>query len=115
MQNRTIGIYEMVTDDPNTGAPQNPGYAAADIASTMKAFGGGLTVPTPVDVAVDGQNNAGVSDDERDDYSTHNGGGPLVAPRAIRRGLLHGRRQPKYYPCAPADDPSLIKRSRSHA
>jgi kumamolisin len=61
---QTIGIYEMVTDDPVTGIPQNPGYTGADIASTMNAFGGGLTVPTPVDVAVGGQNNAGVSDGE---------------------------------------------------
>jgi kumamolisin len=60
---QTIGIYEMVTDDPN-GNPQNPGYTAADIASTINAFGGGLTVPKPIDVAVDGQNNAGVSDGE---------------------------------------------------
>ena len=30
----------------------------------MQAFGGGLTVPVPVDVAVDGVSNAGVSDGE---------------------------------------------------
>jgi kumamolisin len=60
---QTIGIYEMVADDEN-GNPQNPGYTPSDLAATMKAFGGGLSVPTPTDVAIDGQNNAGVSDGE---------------------------------------------------
>jgi kumamolisin len=60
---QTIGIYEMVAED-EFGNPQNPGYTQADLAQTMQAFGGGLNVPTPVDVIVDGQANAGVSDDE---------------------------------------------------
>ena len=60
---QTIGIYEMVVDDQN-GNPQNPGYTPSDLAATMAAFGGGLSVPTPTDVSVDGQTNAGVSDGE---------------------------------------------------
>jgi kumamolisin len=59
---QTIGIYEMqIIDGSQTF---NPGYTATDIADTIKAFGGGLTVPVPVDVAIDGQANAGVSDGE---------------------------------------------------
>lgn len=61
---QTVGIYEMVVVDPGTGQPQNPGYTASDLQATFNAFGGGLTVPTPRDVAVDGQENAGVSDGE---------------------------------------------------
>jgi kumamolisin len=61
---QTVGIYEMVVIDPNTGQLQNPGYTASDLQATFAAFGGGLTVPTPQDVAVDGQENAGVSDGE---------------------------------------------------
>ncbi len=55
---QTIGIYEMETQSGRAG------YTAEDIAQTMKAFGGGLKVPTPIDVAVDGVTNAGVSDGE---------------------------------------------------
>jgi kumamolisin len=55
---QTIGIYEMPTSEGN------PGYAMADIQATMKAFGGNLTVPTPVAVSVDGQQNSGVTDGE---------------------------------------------------
>lgn len=54
---QTIGIYEMVTGD----GP--PGYAQADINATIKAFGGGLTAPTPIAVSV-GQSNSGTSDGE---------------------------------------------------
>ena len=61
---QTVGIYEMVVNDPETGQPQNPGYTASDLAATFSAFGGGLSVPTPQDIAVDGQENAGVSDGE---------------------------------------------------
>ncbi len=60
---QTIGIYEMVTDDQN-GNPQPPGYTQADLAATMQAFGGALTVPAPTDVVVDGHANANVSDGE---------------------------------------------------
>ncbi len=60
---QTVGIYEMVTDDPATGQPQSPGYTAADLAATFKAFGSGLSVPTPQDIAVE-QGNSGVSDGE---------------------------------------------------
>jgi kumamolisin len=61
---QTVGIYEMVVEDPQTGQPQNPGYTASDPAATFGAFGGGLNVPTPQDIAVDGQENSGVSDGE---------------------------------------------------
>jgi len=61
---QTVGIYEMVVGDPETGQPQNPGYTASDLAATFSAFGGGLSVPTPQDIAVHGQENAGVSDGE---------------------------------------------------
>ncbi len=54
----TIGIYEMETRDGPAG------YSAADIADTMRAFGGGLKIPKPIDVAVDGVGNSGVSDGE---------------------------------------------------
>jgi kumamolisin len=57
---QTIGIYEMVT---NEGPP---GYAKSDIAKTMKGFGGNLTVPEPIDIAIDGTGNSGVSDGETD-------------------------------------------------
>jgi kumamolisin len=55
---QTIGIYEMETQSGRAG------YTAGDIAETMKAFGGGLKAPKPIDVAVDGVGNAGVSDGE---------------------------------------------------
>jgi kumamolisin len=57
---QTVGIYEMVVSDPQTGQPESPGYTAADLKATFAAFGGGLTAPTPVD----DQQNAGVSDGE---------------------------------------------------
>jgi kumamolisin len=55
---QTIGIYEMETQDGKAG------YTAQDLADTMKAFGGGLKVPVPIDVSVDGITNSGVSDGE---------------------------------------------------
>lgn len=55
---QTIGIYEMQTSD---GAA---GYSVADLTNTMQAFGGGLKVPKPIDVSVDGVKNSGVSDGE---------------------------------------------------
>jgi len=57
-QGQTIGIYEMATSD----GP--PGFAAQDVADTMNGFGGGLTVPKPIAVEVDGQRNSGTSDAE---------------------------------------------------
>jgi kumamolisin len=56
---QTIGIYEMAT----TAVPSR-GYTLADLTSTMNGFGGGLTVPTPRDVSIDGQSNSGISDNE---------------------------------------------------
>jgi kumamolisin len=55
---QTIGIYEMPTSD---GAP---GYNPADISATIKAFGGDLQVPTPIDVSIDNQTNTGQTDPE---------------------------------------------------
>lgn len=55
---QTIGIYEMQTSG---GAA---GYTTADLTQSIAAFGGGLAVPVPVDVAVDGVQNSGVSDGE---------------------------------------------------
>jgi kumamolisin len=55
---QTIGIYEMQTQEGSAG------YTAQDLALTMRAMGGGLAPPTPIDVAVDGVGNAGVSDGE---------------------------------------------------
>ncbi len=55
---QTIGIYEMQTQDGSAG------YTTADLANTMKAFGGNLKVPTPIDVSIDGVKNSGVSDGE---------------------------------------------------
>jgi kumamolisin len=55
---QTIGIYEMETGDGPAG------YTASDLASTMNAFGGGLTVPVPIDVSIDGVTNSGQSDGE---------------------------------------------------
>jgi kumamolisin len=54
----TIGIYEMQTSGGKAG------YTVADLTNTMKAFGGGLKVPKPIDVSVDGAANSGVSDGE---------------------------------------------------
>jgi kumamolisin len=56
--NQTIGIYEMQTSEGSAG------YTAQDLALTVQAMGGSLTAPTPMDVAVDGVGNAGVSDGE---------------------------------------------------
>jgi kumamolisin len=53
-----IGIYEMQIG--NTGA----GYTTSDLQQAMKAFGGNLTVPVPIDVSVNGVTNSGVSDGE---------------------------------------------------
>jgi kumamolisin len=53
---QTIGIYEMVTRD----GP--PGYSKKDIADTMHGFG--LQPPQPIDVAIDGTPNSGISDGE---------------------------------------------------
>jgi kumamolisin len=55
---QTIGIYEMPTSD---GAP---GYNPTDISATIKAFGGNLQVPTPIDVSIDNQTNTGQTDPE---------------------------------------------------
>ena len=54
---QTIGLYEM---DAGGAA----GYSLQDIEDSIKAFGGGLKVPTLVDVSVDGVGNSGVSDGE---------------------------------------------------
>jgi kumamolisin len=53
----TIGLYEMETRSGPAG------YAASDIAATMKALGN-LPVPDIVEVAVDGTENSGSSDGE---------------------------------------------------
>ncbi len=55
---QTIGIYEMNTSEGPAG------YTTADITDSMEAFGGGLTVPTPIDVSIDGFSNSGQSDGE---------------------------------------------------
>jgi kumamolisin len=55
---QTIGIYEMQTGEGSAG------YTAQDLALTMNAMGGNLAPPEPIDVAVDGVGNAGVSDGE---------------------------------------------------
>ncbi|HUN26747.1 MAG TPA: protease pro-enzyme activation domain-containing protein [Steroidobacteraceae bacterium] len=55
---QTIGIYEMATSE----GP--PGYAMADVTATMRAFGGDLAVPKPIDVSIDGTENSGQSDPE---------------------------------------------------
>jgi len=55
---QTIGIYEMATADGPAG------YTTQDLTQTMAAFGGGLKVPNPIDVSIDGVTNSGVSDGE---------------------------------------------------
>ena len=55
---QTIGIYEMETQAGPAG------YTQQDLMDTMQAFGGGLKVPTPIDVSVDGVTNSGTSDGE---------------------------------------------------
>ena len=55
---QTIGIYEMATQDGPAG------YSVADITASIKAFGGGLKVPKPIDVSIDGVKNSGQSDGE---------------------------------------------------
>ena len=55
---QTIGIYEMQTQDGPAG------YTTQDLTQTMNAFGGGLNVPIPTDVSIDGVSNSGVSDGE---------------------------------------------------
>jgi kumamolisin len=60
---QTIGIYEMATED-QTGQLSDAGYTAQDVANTIKGFGGGLKVPTIIDVAIDGVANSGVNDGE---------------------------------------------------
>jgi kumamolisin len=54
---QTIGLYEM---DAGGAA----GYSLQDIQDSIQAFGGGLKVPTLIDVAIDGVGNSGVSDGE---------------------------------------------------
>ena len=60
---QTIGIYEMETSDPQ-GNPAPAGYTVQDLTGSIKAFGGNLKVPQPVDVSVDGVTNSGQSDGE---------------------------------------------------
>ena len=55
---QTIGIYEMETQEGPAG------YTMQDLSDTMQAFGGGLKVPAPIDVSVDGVTNSGQSDGE---------------------------------------------------
>ncbi len=55
---QTIGIYEMETSQGGAG------YSVQDLTDTMNAFGGGLKVPQPIDVSIDGVTNSGVSDGE---------------------------------------------------
>ncbi len=55
---QTIGLYEMQTGEGPAG------YSIEDIRHSIEAFGGGLKVPTVVDVAVDGVGNSGRSDGE---------------------------------------------------
>ena len=55
---QTIGIYEMETQDA-AGNPAPAGYTVQDLTDSIKAFGGNLKVPQPVDVPVDGVNNSG--------------------------------------------------------
>jgi kumamolisin len=61
---QTIGIYEMAVGDPETGQLADAGYTPQDVANTIKGFGGGLKVPTIIDVSVDGVTNSGVNDGE---------------------------------------------------
>ncbi len=60
---QTIGIYEMATEDPS-GQLAYAGYTPQDVAATMNGFGGGLSVPTIIDVPIDGTDNSGVNDGE---------------------------------------------------
>ena len=60
---QTIGIYEMETAD-SQGNPVPAGYTVQDLTGSIKAFGGNLKVPQPIDVSVDGVKNSGVSDGE---------------------------------------------------
>lgn len=55
---QTIGIYEMATGDGPAG------YSVQDLTQTMRAFGGHLATPQPIDVSVDGVTNSGKSDGE---------------------------------------------------
>jgi kumamolisin len=56
--NQTIGLYEMETLNGKAG------YNRSDLEQTMRAFGGGLTVPKLIDVSVNDVGNSGVSDSE---------------------------------------------------
>jgi kumamolisin len=58
---QTIGIYEMPSED-DSGKIILAGYTTADLSKTMNGFGGGLTVPAPIDVPTG--SNGGVSDAE---------------------------------------------------
>ena len=60
----TIGIYEMETEDPSTGAPAPAGYTMQDLTDSMRKFGGGLKMPAIIDVSIDGVTNSGQSDGE---------------------------------------------------
>ena len=46
------------------GQLADAGYTPQDVANTIKGFGGGLKVPTIIDVPVDGVQNSGVNDGE---------------------------------------------------
>jgi len=60
----TIGIYEMATVDPDTNKLVFAGYTAQDVKNTMQGFGGGLKIPTIIDVPIDGRKNSGINDGE---------------------------------------------------
>jgi kumamolisin len=61
---QTIGIYEMTTFNQDTQQLQDAGYTPEDVQNTIEGFGGGLSVPTLIDVPVDDKQNAGVNDGE---------------------------------------------------
>jgi kumamolisin len=61
---QTIGIYEMTVFNPETQQLQAAGYLPEDVKNTIKGFGGGLSVPTLIDVPVDDKQNSGVNDGE---------------------------------------------------
>lgn len=52
---QTIGIFEMPT------AAGNAGYAAQDLARTMRGFSATLRIPGPMNVSIDGFTNSGIS------------------------------------------------------
>lgn len=109
---QTIGIYEMQTQDAQ-GNPAPSGYSVQDITASIKAFGGNLKVPKPIDVPVDGVTNSGKSDGETGLDITVAGAVAQGAKIAVyftggtSQSIIHAL-QAMIHPSAGAPEPNIV-------